>query len=444
MATIQFVIQGKKNPCMIYLRFSIAKGQVYKPKTGRLIDRENWSTDTNLPKMRQDGETTNLKIELTELKAHIYKMYDIDHAKGIAINGDWLKNHIDLFFNRLPNVIEDDGVVKVNLSILSEWCKEFLVRVVERGNFSERGSVNAGTVKKYNTIVSKLEAFQKFKKKQYYVKDIDVSFRHEFLKYLNEQERLSSNTSGRYIKFVKTIALDARKNGIEVSPMLDDIKGHTVKTQKITLSFEELNEIKRMLSLDGNLQVARDWLVISCFVGQRVGDLFTMNSKMISIVDGFRILTIEQQKTGKIVEIPLHEEVEEVLKKYNGEFPPVFLTEPESNKVVYNRYVKEVCRTAGLTEMTKGNLYNNATGRYSPGEYEKFKLVSSHIGRRSFATNFYGEEDYPTPLLMSVTGHSTEKMFLEYIGKKPIQHALNLAKIWKRKRDAQLNLVMSA
>jgi len=444
MPTIQFEIQGKKSPCMIYLRLSIAKGEVYKPKTGRLIDRELWSEETKMPKGRKDADTSNLKTELSDLKAFIYRMYDTDYSSGIAINSDWLKHYIDQFFNRNPTPEEIQESATEDVGGLSVWCQEFLKRVAERGNFSERGSVNTGTVKKYNTIVAKLEAFQQFKGQKYRVKDINVSFRHEFLKYLTEQERLSSNTAGRYIKFVKTIALDARKNGIEVSPMLDDIKGYTVKSPKVTLSFDELNEIKRILPLDEKLQIARDWLVISCFVGQRVGDLFNMNRKMISVVEGFRLLTIEQQKTRKVVEIPLHEEVEEILKKYDGDFPPVFLAEPESNKAVYNRYVKEVCRLAGLNEITKGNLFNNETKRYDSGDYEKFKLVSSHIGRRSFATNFYGEEEYPTPLLMSVTGHGTEKMFLEYIGKKPGQYALNLARIWKKKAEMRERFTESA
>ncbi len=431
MATVQFEIREKKGQCTIYVRLSVARGCVYRRKTGRLIPKELWSVETNMPKGRT-GESTNMKSELVDLQSNLYKEFDADNAQGTKIDAVWLEQKINKFYNRDEKPVDAEDVVE--RGNLSEWCKEFLTRVAERGNFSERGSVNAGTVKKYNTIVSKLEAFQKFKEKKYHVKDIDVSFRHEFLMYLLKQERLSSNTAGRYIKFVKTIALDARKNGIEVSPMLDDIKGYTVRSPKVTLSFDELNEIKKILPLDEKLQAARDWLVISCFVGQRVGDLFTMNRKMISVVEGFRLLTIEQQKTRKVVEIPLHEEVEEILRKYNGEFPPVFLSEPESNKTVYNRYVKEVCRLAGLTEITNGNLLNPETGRYDTGDYEKFKLVSSHIGRRSFATNFYGEQDYPTPLLMSVTGHSTEKMFLEYIGKKPIQHALTLARIWASKK----------
>ncbi len=51
--------------------------------------------------------------------------------------------------------------------------------------------------------------------------------------------------------------------------------------------------------------------------------------------------------------------------------------------------------------------------------------VTSHIGRRSFATNNYGK--IPTSLLISATGHSTEQMFLEYIGKTDTQKAMQLA-----------------
>jgi len=42
-------------------------------------------------------------------------------------------------------------------------------------------------------------------------------------------------------------------------------------------------------------------------------------------------------------------------------------------------------------------------------------------------------------LLMSVTGHSTEKMFLNYIGKTPMDNANQLKEYWEaleiRKKD---------
>ena len=47
---------------------------------------------------------------------------------------------------------------------------------------------------------------------------------------------------------------------------------------------------------------------------------------------------------------------------------------------------------------------------------EKWEVVGSHVGRRSFATNFYGK--IPTPLITSITGHLTESSFLLYINRE--------------------------
>jgi integrase len=63
--------------------------------------------------------------------------------------------------------------------------------------------------------------------------------------------------------------------------------------------------------------------------------------------------------------------------------------------------------------------------------YPKYELVSSHICRRSFASNHYATELYPTPILMNITAHKTEQMFLTYIGKEPIDYSVKLAKIWQ-------------
>jgi|GEM_PF-7102967 len=60
MATVQFEIREKKGQCTIYVRLSVARGCVYRRKTGRLIPKELWSVETNMPKGRT-GESTNMK-----------------------------------------------------------------------------------------------------------------------------------------------------------------------------------------------------------------------------------------------------------------------------------------------------------------------------------------------------------------------------------------------
>jgi integrase len=58
--------------------------------------------------------------------------------------------------------------------------------------------------------------------------------------------------------------------------------------------------------------------------------------------------------------------------------------------------------------------------------YKKHELITSHVGRKSFATNLYGKVS--TPLIMSATGHKTEQTFLMYIGKTQSHLSIELGK----------------
>ena len=135
------------------------------------------------------------------------------------------------------------------------------------------------------------------------------------------------------------------------------------------------------------------------------------------------LIEFTQKKTGKIMTIPLSSKVIEILNKRNGEFP-----HPISDQK-YNQYIKEVCKLVGINEKVKGSKKletetDSKKYRKQSGTYEKWELVTSHIGRRSFATNYYGK--IPTSFLIYVTGHSTEEMFLSYIGKSNKDIAMEL------------------
>ena len=122
--------------------------------------------------------------------------------------------------------------------------------------------------------------------------------------------------------------------------------------------------------------------------------------------------------------MPLQDEVIKILDKRSGEFPRAI---SDQN---YNIYIKEVCKQSGLTYEVMGSKkepFGHSDGKWRKkiGEFEKWELVTSHIGRRSFATNYYGK--IPTVYLMQATGHKREEMFLKYIGKNSQDLALELA-----------------
>ncbi len=108
------------------------------------------------------------------------------------------------------------------------------------------------------------------------------------------------------------------------------------------------------------------------------------------------------------------QKVLEILEKRNGQFPYSFTDQK------YNDYIKNVCELAEISQLVFGSIQkemekDSKIYRKQEGFYKKWWLVTSHIGRRSFATNFYGT--IPTSLLINVTGHSSVVMFLNYIGK---------------------------
>jgi integrase len=135
---------------------------------------------------------------------------------------------------------------------------------------------------------------------------------------------------------------------------------------------------------------------------------------MIRIEDGQSFIEFTQKKTDKIMTVPVHPKVIEILNKRNGMFPYAISDQK------YNDYIKTVCEIAKITQMVTGSKKTETAPesgifRKETKEYRKCDLVTSHIGRRSFASNFYGT--IPTSLLINITGHSTETMFLTYIGK---------------------------
>ena len=94
----------------------------------------------------------------------------------------------------------------------------------------------------------------------------------------------------------------------------------------------------------------------------------------------------------------------------------------------FNKYIKEICQKVKFTQLVEGSKINKKTKRKEEGMYPKWELVSSHICRRSFATNLYGKVDNLT--IMAITGHQTETLFLKYIKTTDTEKAEKLKEFW--------------
>jgi len=398
MATINFLIQSKNNPSGIYIRLREGRSIDIKAKTRFAIDPEKWSATKGQPKNLKDAHMKMLQENLQKLSTDLLNHYNasVNHE---TINTGWLKNFIN------PQ--------KKDETIPSGLLDYFAYYAVHK-----KSLLKPSTFTKLNVNTHLLERFQRWSNKVYAIRDVNADFKLQFETFCKEQN-YAPNTIARAIKFIKTICYHAAGNGIETHFQLKHINAKTVKVEKIYLTDEEIEKItKADLKLD-YLENARDWLIISCETGQRVSDFMRFRSSMIRYEGKVPLIEFTQVKTEKIMAIPLSKRVRAILDKRDGEFPRQITDQR------YNEYIKEVCRIAGINKKTKGSKINKEMIRKESGIYPKYELITSHVGRRSFATNNYGK--IPTPLLMNVTGHSTETMFLEYIGKTATDKAIQLA-----------------
>lgn len=158
--------------------------------------------------------------------------------------------------------------------------------------------------------------------------------------------------------------------------------GLTEQTKDIHLTIKEIETIFNLnLSTNPRLENVRDLFIIGLNIGLRVSDFLRLDLSYIKD-DTIRI---KAQKTRKIAEIPISSQIEKTLAKRNGNLPKAI------SEQKFNEYIKEIGQLAGFTQKVQGAKMNKETKRKEKGLYPKYELMTSHICRRSFATNLYGQ-----------------------------------------------------
>ena len=423
MPAVKYQVRGKSNPSKLTVRFIVDKDTDYRLTIPLSINPKYFNNKNG--KVRQIAEfedKINVQQQLDDFQNFVLKEFNNSLSQNTNYNSSWLKEKIDTHFKL---------VKKTDNSFLINYCDFYLDNLKNKRNdrTDNKGSSKA-TITKYTTIKKKLESFEKFSRTKYRIQDVDLSFRDKFLDYLIDVEKLGRNTTGRYLGCLKTIVIDAEYNGINVNRDIKQIKGFNVEADKIFLTPEELETIINTPFEDEKLRDARDLLYMGCYLGQRVSDLMRLHHAKIENKGSIGVITITQKKTKKTVGIPILPPVDKVLERRLGKFPKPFSENLNSSSATFNKLIKTVCKDAGLSSEVLGSRINPENNRKEKGMFPKYQLVTSHICRRSFATNFYAK--MPTALIIRVTGHSTEREMLNYIAKPPIDFAEEMARYFNK------------
>lgn len=407
MPKIKYYYRSQKEFGPITLRLSHKDELDLFVNTELLIYKSLWDFKKALPKTNTET-SKKAKADLANLEKSVLDSFNDEYNSGELITKDWLKFQVDLFFKRIT--IEE----------VSDKLLDNIQRVIDTAPTRKNGKGGIGLstsrVNGYTNLKNLIELFQKSKRKTIIIKDVDLKFVQEFTSFMQKHKYANSYTQKK-ISDVKTVCLDAQINGIETSHQLPKVTGIKVKNNSIIyLTEKDLLKIKKKKFESQALVNARNWLLLGSMIGQRGNDLLNLNDENIVYRNGLKLIELIQQKGNKNVLIPFSPEMEELLK--NG-FPSKISIQK------FNDYLKNVCELSEIDEIISGNLYDKKNKRKVAGTYEKWKLISSHDLRRTFASNNYGK--MPTPLIMSITGHSSELIFLKYIGKTADNYAQQIA-----------------
>lgn len=358
------------------------------------VDKDFWTAYSAGTKFR-DVERANLKTkidtETSAVREHVLHQFNTQFHTPAHVDGSWLKQSIQEYYYPIPTQEE---------TLTGYWLY-----------YSELKKHEDSAVKKFKlaSLLNRLKAIDSQAGKIHRLDEVNETYLSIFVSW-HKEYGFAHGTIMRDFKWVRTVCRHAAGNGYQLHPQFASlhVKAGKEKNPMIYLDPREINLVRKLSDLPDYLDNVRDWLLIACSTGQRVSDFMRMTPSMIRNDDqGRKFIDLTQEKTGAPVTIPLLPEVADLLTKRNGNFP-----RPISDQK-FNEYAKEVCKRAGIDAIIK--VKKRVDNHYKVGDFPKYELISSHVGRRSFASNNYGI--IPTSLLKNITGHGTEQMLLKYIGK---------------------------
>lgn len=446
MATVTaFIRVSTKKANNVNVRFRLRDGRDIQlfHKSEITIKPSDWDSKTQAIKAKIIYDSQKRAIfnkAVNDRKALIIDLYNAQPLKE-TLSSQWLENAIDKKVNPLKYKSEEPEEEKP-LKLI-QYIDNFVATAHLRKDKKTGRYLSPNTKKQYVTTANHLKEFASIcKKEDFDFIEINQDFYTKFVEFLQKEiqatnengelifnedgtpklqkKKFTQNSVGKYIRALKVMLNEATREGVNSEKEFNDFRVFSEEVDNVYLNEQELQVLKDTdFSKAPYLERVRDWFLLLSWTGCRFSDLEKISKT--DIKDNF--ITFRQQKTNTKVTIPLHPVVLDILKKYDYKMPEVI-----SNQK-FNDYIKEVGKIAKIDTpevitKTIGGVLNSQT-------LPKYELISSHTGRRSFCTNMY-KRGLPTLMIMSISGHKTEKSFLKYIKVKQEEHAEMMKREWEK------------
>lgn len=353
--------------------------------------------------------------ELIELKNKVRKVEEDFRSKGVVYSVEMLVEKI-----------RESKQEKTKKEDPSNLVYDFIDRYIQEHELTRV----KGSLVVYKSLKKHLKNYQAKTRTKIRFDKIDYNFMQAFQNFLirwkevhektGSVKTLNNITISKQLSTLKTFLGYAKRQGIKVN---DGYKDFSIKKDKLEVIALTQNELDLLfnynLCLNKRLDQVRDVFCFSCVTGFRFSDLQQLKREHIKEIE-IR-LTIKKTKEPAIV--PLNGYSQKILEKYSELATPI----PMISNQKFNKYVKELCKLAGIDDAIEIIRYKGATKHSTI--YRKHEIISAHTGRKTFATLSL-EKGIPAETVMKITGHSDYKSFQRYVKVTEERKRNEMQKAW--------------
>jgi len=392
------LMNGKNREWPVVMWFNY-NGKNMTTTIGVKCTEQNWDKKKQRFKPTVSGAAqTNREIDLLEEKAN--KIYSESLASGAPLDNK-------SFIERLK-APEAKPVEKKLVSFFDEWEKYLKVKEVKNRH---------GTLKSAKTTFNR---FKEFCTKKGLTKitfnEFTDSVKAEFAEFLFDKGD-GDNTVHAVQKRMNTFLNYAAKIGLHNN---HSHKAFSIPERVGSIKFLQWDEVKELIDVDvepGLESDCRDLFVFGCLTAMRYADVkklkkLDIQEHRFKDLEGVHYAAhIRQQKTNNAIVVPLIPEALAILKKYKDEKTEFAL--PQRANQTVNVVIKRIGRRAKLNAQQELVKYrrNKCESSYT----EKWRILSTHMGRRTFATMAI-TRGIPINVVASITGQNPKTTLKHYMG----------------------------
>lgn len=426
MASLSYHVKTKRNPSQIYVRFIHGRKIDAWASTNFLIDPKFW--DKGKQRLRNTKHTPNaivINAKLDAMKGAIIDKFIISYTEAKDIDSAWLRIAVLEHFGRPAHEIslEIDKTAIFFADFINWWLDNIA------GDYRNEKSRRRLTDKRKGFLAQyedKIKSYETHIKKRIKISDLTTDTADSIMSFLDVDLGYATSVINKLIVTHNFFCLRAIEQDRAV-PRNYKCLYQPEENKDVPEPYLNEDEIAKIFNYDfsdnDRLDNARDNFIIGLHTGLRVGD-FLNRLRIDNISEGY--IEVKTAKTNSLVSLPIHWMVKATLNKRIGLLPR------KISDVNFNLYIKEVCEAVNIDEEIEGHLFDAETKRNKLGLYAKHKLVSSHICRRSFATNNF--DRISNDDLMRLCGWSNLNMMFLYIKKTSRDSARRLQESWEKDR----------